>query len=101
MALSARRNAKKCQKQNKPNVGFQIQTQIRLDLDLTRHSWVGWLRGDAAHVARCADLQVAIVTPAGAPGVLHEVVAAGGVKACSQPPWSRLVPQPELSTPLE
>ena len=61
-----------------------VQTQIRLDLHLTRHGGVRWLRGDAAHVAGCADLQVASVTPAGAPAVLHQVIAVGGVQACCQ-----------------
>lgn len=35
------------------------------------YCWIAWLRGDATDIAGCADLQVPIVTPAGAPRILH------------------------------
>merc|ERR1711957_657491 len=57
--LSARRNI---QKEEIAGPGPTIRMQCS-DLDRARHGWVRWLRGDAAHVATGADLQVAGVSP--------------------------------------
>merc|ERR1712187_1075322 len=55
-----------------------------LDLDLAGHCWVRRLRVDTAHVATGANLQVTSITPAAAPGILHQVVTRASVKASGQ-----------------
>merc|ERR1712139_325157 len=51
----------------------------RSDRDRAAHGWVHRLIQDTAHVASLGELDVTVVTPGLAPGVLHQPVALGSV----------------------
>merc|ERR1719379_2511275 len=63
---------------------WQISNMSGSDRHGTADSWVHWLVQDSAHIAALRELDVAVVSPALAPGVLHQPVAFSSVVTDSE-----------------